>query len=299
MKKFLFLILIFSLSKVGVSLAAPITGNTIQNFFLGTAFEKPSSYNQVLALLIGPQGKPGSVGVAGRDGFNGINGLDGKNGIDGAPGPVGPQGLLGPQGPIGPQGARGEKGETGPQGPIGASGPSGPAGVAGQSVVLTSLSNGDSFCANGGTKFQAGNTVTYACNGSSGGGSSSSTSFGGNNLELLRCDDLVTFNLGANFDHKFFLDFVRISDVNRKCIDLTLTMVFQITDPKQSDSNKYAANNKIYCSYPLTGGDKSIDTNIFTIPSSTACIVKPGDTSITLSDIATSDIDSIVGFQIT
>ncbi len=90
MKKLVILILIFTFSKIGVTLAAPVNGNSIQNFFLGNAFNKPATYNQVLALLIGPTGKPGPAGVAGRNGFNGINGLDGKDGIDGAPGPVGP-----------------------------------------------------------------------------------------------------------------------------------------------------------------------------------------------------------------
>lgn len=309
MKKLTVLVLIFTFSKIGVTLAAPINGNSIQNFFLGNAFNKPATYNQVLALLIGPTGKPGPAGAAGRDGFNGINGLDGRNGIDGAPGPVGPQGAIGPQGPqgpIGPAGAKGEKGDTGATGATGASGPAGPAGApgtSGQSVVVTALLSGDLNCPNGGSKFQVGTTITFACNGSagssgSGGAGGSSGSSGSGTVEVTRCDDLVSFSLDTNFNNRFYLNSVTISQVHRDCNNLTLTMVFQITSPKPSSVIEYQADDKIYCEKVLTGGSVSSDNNSFVMPSNAVCRVNKTGATIALSNIATMDIDSVIGFQI-
>lgn len=311
MKRFLFLLLIFTFSKIGVTLAAPVNGNSIQNFFLGNSFSKPGTYNQVLALLIGPTGKPGAAGIAGRNGFNGINGLDGRDGIDGAPGPVGPQGLIGPQGPVGPEGAKGEKGEKGDPGASGASGAQGlpgargadgAPGLAGQSVVISSLASGDANCPNGGSRFQVGGMITFACNGSNSlasGGSGSSTNYGSGNLELTRCDDLVSFNLDASFNNNFFLDSITMSQVSKNCLNLTLTMVFQISNPKTSSATNYAANDKIYCEKSLTGGDPASESNVFVVPGNNVCRVNKTGAQISLSNIATVDIESIIGFQIT
>ena len=305
MKRISILIIIFAISKVGISFAAPVNGGSIQNFFLGNSFNKPASYNQVLALLIGPQGRPGAVGAAGRNGFNGINGLDGKNGIDGAPGPVGPQGAIGPQGPQGIQGEKGDTGATGPAGPAGANGAPGANGINGingQSVVLTSLNIGDSNCPNGGSKFQVGSTTTFACNGTAGSGGSSS-SYGNGSVELTRCDDSVTFGLNANFNSSFYLNSVTMSQVSGQCVGLTLTLVFQISASKSSPSTAYSANNKIYCKYSLISGDTNRNDNIYRLPSNTSCSTDPefivGNGTMTMSAIATEDIDSVVGFQIT
>lgn len=307
MKRFFLLVIIFAISKVGVALAAPVNGGSIQNYFLGNAFNKPATYNQVLALLIGPEGKPGARGVAGRNGFNGINGLDGRDGIDGAPGPVGPQGLIGPQGPQGdqgPKGDRGEKGEKGDKGEPGAPGSPGGAGatgIAGQSVVITSLSNGDSNCPNGGSKFQVGTTITFACNGSNStsGSSGSSSSFGSGTLELTRCDDLVSFDLDASFNSTFYLDTVTMSQVSKNCNNLTLTVVFQVSNPKISSAPGYSAGDKIYCEKDLTGGDPASESNSFTMSPTASCRVNKTGSPLTLSQISTLDIESVVGFQIT
>ena len=138
MKKFSFFLLILLLTRVGTSYAAPNDGTTLdfQNFFLGSSTKANVNVNQVLALLVGPEGEPGAAGVAGRDGFVGMNGQDGKDGLPGAPGPVGPQGADGP---------------------------------AGESVVAVVLNVGDPDCANGGSKFISGDGSTaFACNGATG-----------------------------------------------------------------------------------------------------------------------------------
>lgn len=312
MKRFAILIFIFAISKVGVSLAAPINGGSIQNFFLGNSFDKPSTYNQVLALLIGPEGRVGPAGVAGRDGFDGINGLDGRDGIDGAPGPVGPQGLIGPQGPAG---AKGEKGDQGVQGPAGlpgapgAAGAIGPAGPAGQSVQVISLPVGDATCANGGTKFQVGLNITIACNSSNStgsGSSGSSGSFGSGVLQLTRCDDSVSFSLKPKFTGgKFVLDSIKISQVSINCNNLMLTMLFQISSASSGGSGLYSSGNLIYCTKTLNDAtvESGIngDENAYTmrVDSDTNC--KTNDTGVPykIDIIELNDIDSVVGFQIT
>ena len=144
MKKFSFFLLILLLTRVGTTYAAPNDGTTLdfQNFFLGSSAKPNVNVNQVLALLVGPEGKPGAAGVAGKDGFVGMNGQDGKDGLAGAPGPVGPQG------PAGPAGTNGTNGT---------------------SVIAVTLSSGDATCANGGSKFIAADgTNTFACNGTNG-----------------------------------------------------------------------------------------------------------------------------------
>ncbi len=216
--------------------------------------------------------------------------------------------MIGPQGPVGPQGPQGPKGETGATGPAGPTGATGPAGApgaagaagsAGQSVAITSLAVGDTNCPNGGSKFQVGNTITFACNGSTVAGSGSSSSYGSGNLELTRCDDLVSFSLDSNFNNSFYLNSVTMSQVSKNCNNLTLTMVFQITNPKQSSSIAYQANDKIYCEKVLTGGDPVSEANSFTMGSAAVCRVNKTGATIALSDIVTLDIESLVGFQIT
>jgi hypothetical protein len=116
LKKVFALLLILTFAKMGVAYAETDQPLTIRNFFLGSTPSGDANLNQVLALLVGPQGVPGAAGVAGRDGFSGLNGI---NGMPGAPGPVGqtgPQGLQGLQGIAGPAGAPGPAGPAGPPG---------------------------------------------------------------------------------------------------------------------------------------------------------------------------------------
>jgi collagen triple helix repeat protein len=80
----------------------------------------------------------------------------------------------GPPGPRGPRGKPGKVGATGPQGPagpagakgdVGAQGAEGKQGKDGTSVVSSSEPKGAN-CKEGGSKFVAGASTTYACNGS-------------------------------------------------------------------------------------------------------------------------------------
>lgn len=55
-----------------------------------------------------------------------------------------------------------QRGRLGPTGPVG------PAGKDGVTVTSTSLVQGDSSCANGGSRFDSASGTTYACNGANG-----------------------------------------------------------------------------------------------------------------------------------
>ena len=117
MKRVTFFLLVLMISKIGTSYAAPsINTSPMQNFFVGGPKTDRLTINQVLSLIVGPQGKPGPAGR------NGIAGRDGR------PGPAGPAGLAGAQGPAG---AAGPAGPTGAAGPAGATGAQGPAGGGG------------------------------------------------------------------------------------------------------------------------------------------------------------------------
>lgn len=96
MKRFMTILLVLSLFKVGAAYAAtPTTGSNTSKILFGNAKKTSTGLNQVLALLVGPKGAPGAVGLTGPRGFTGLNGQDG---LPGAPGPAGPAGASGPAG---------------------------------------------------------------------------------------------------------------------------------------------------------------------------------------------------------
>ncbi len=80
-----------------------------------------------------------------------------KQGPRGKTGKTGPAGPAGPSGPAGPAGAKGDTGANG------ANGSPGPAGASVTSEEFTGSKEG--HCTDGGSKFTAGATKTYACNG--------------------------------------------------------------------------------------------------------------------------------------
>ena len=314
MKKLFIAILILAITRLGVTYAAP-NSNSIQNFFLGNSLNQTKSYNQVLALLVGPRGKPGAAGVAGRDGINGLNGINGRDGLPGAPGPVGPQGLIGPQGPQGPKGDPGERGAIGPQGiqgipgPAGAPGANGAPGVNGLSVQISNASISE--CPNGGTKFSVGSSVSYACNGSNSGASGGTSVSGVGQVNLTTCDrnKTVNFRFSTIFKNAdFFLDKVLITGVDEQCTGSKLQLFFKITNPLNSNTSVYLENDLMKCSITLSGGTNpknSTEGNTeysYEMPSNQSCDRSHGDgstaTSIELGKIGSRDVEYIIGFEI-
>lgn len=312
MKKIAAILLILTFTKMGVAYAETNEPLTIRNFFLGTTPSGDANLNQVLALLIGPQGVPGAAGVAGRDGFIGMNGQDGKDGINGAPGIIGPQGLQGLQGLLGP------RGEAGTSGAPGARGPAGTAGVSGTAVLAVVVSIGSAECnGNGGTKFVTAGATTYACNGGGGsGGSGGDTTFtfGQGTVQIGTCDSDAT--VGFTFPTRwsgtdFFLDQVGITGVDGACIGATLKLYFKIKAAGTIfiPSSGYSLGDNLVCSHPLTSSEpglganpETLTNNVFTIVAGTPCVrtsaTGAARGSINLGEIGSRDLSDWVGFEI-
>jgi hypothetical protein len=104
MKKMVFFLLLLAFTRIGVALGMGTTPVGIGSFFLGSPSITESNLNQVLGLLVGPQGSPGVAGMSGENGINGVNGLNGAPGAPGSPGAQGLQGVAGPAGPAGEAG---------------------------------------------------------------------------------------------------------------------------------------------------------------------------------------------------
>jgi hypothetical protein len=251
MKRISFFLLILVISRIGTSYAAPNTNTSpVQNFFVGGAKTDRVNINQVLSLIVGPEGKPGPAGK------NGIAGKDGK------PGPAGPAGPAGAQGPAGPAGA---------QGPAGAGG-AGPAGPAGASVVTTRFA-ANSTLANAncsgraGALFSVGGVASYACDGSGGGGGGGTLGTGQGNVDVIGCSTLenpVKVVLVHSFDNsrrEFFLNGITFENVSPDCIKDGNKMV--LTMGIQSDTlfwgsdkqDKYMSGDVIECRHPFEDSD--------------------------------------------
>jgi hypothetical protein len=114
-------------------------------------------------------------------------------GATGEAGPVGPAGPAGPQGPTGATGEPGAKGDTGPAGADGrdgtdgvngAPGTDGAPGADGVSVAGAAEPAGAN-CADGGSRFTAGASVTFACNGADGADGADGAATGGPAFERV------------------------------------------------------------------------------------------------------------------
>jgi hypothetical protein len=220
MKRLALFLLVMTMTGAGVSYAE--TNNPIQNFFLGDQQLSGTGFNQVLSLLIGPEGQPGPAGVAGRDGAAGLNGADG------APGPQGPQGVAGATGAQGPQ------------------------GLPGQSPVTVQLAVGSTNCPNGGTQITDGTgVITYVCNGSRGaagpsgpegatgatgatgpagsGGSGGANINGSGQISLGACDTDLTVSFSSIFvADGFVLRQINMKDLAQDCNGRKISVFFPI-----------------------------------------------------------------------
>jgi hypothetical protein len=228
MKRFITLLLVLSLFKIGSAYAAtPANTNDNSRIIFGTTKAKTANVNQVLALLVGPQGRIGPVGLTGPRGFQGINGQDG---LPGAPGPAG---ATGPSGPAGPAGATGATGATGPAGPAGTGGGG---GGFGQGAVLVDSCD-DSISMNFTSHFSAGtfalNSITIgdlaaACSGKTINisftmNAASSGSFGPYSVgDTVRCTGAYTFTvpLGQTSAQ------ITISNTQIACTNMTTSVSF-------------------------------------------------------------------------
>ena len=319
MKKVVFFLLILTFARVGGAYGGNNSEASIQDFFLGNSANGGTNLNQVLALLVGPQGAPGVAGVAGADGFVGMNGQDGKDGLEGAPGPVGP---------------------------AGATGPAGPAGPAGESVSVVPFTGASGNCTDGGTKFIAADgTTSFACNGvglvgpagapgaagaqgtqgvpgipgppgeSGGGGSGGGTGFGAGTLPIGTCDDAVNLNFTHQFNgREFLLTGLTIANLNGACNGQTLHVYLNIRSSGALYlSGNYVASDVIDCEFQisdLAAGDtnsrklKDVGDNpndLTMLLGSCANKGLNGESAgnpIAFNQISARDLDTTFGFQI-
>jgi hypothetical protein len=288
MKRITFFLLILMISRIGTSYAAPNTNTSpVQNFFVGGAKTDRVNINQVLSLIVGPQGKPGPAGK------NGIAGKDGK------PGPAGPAGPAGAQGPAGPAGAQGPAGPAG----AGGAGPQGPAGPAGASVVTTRVNSGLAACGGGGgASFTVGNVTTYACDGTGGGGGTLGTGQGLVNVIGCASDDTqtqgVTVRLLHHFDNStqrkdFFLDAIVLENLPANCARAgnLMNLSFYIKEGTPFYSNGgYDGGQAFECTHTFTISEAnsiSLSTNI------NLKLVNLNNSRLVAGKITTDDADDL------
>lgn len=316
MKRLALFLLIMTMTGAGVSYAE--TNNPIQNFFLGNQQLSGDGFNQVLSLLIGPEGQPGPAGVSGRDGAAGLNGSDG------APGPQGPAGVSGAPGAQGAQGAPG------------------------QGAVSVQLAVGSTNCPNGGTQITDGSgVITYVCNGArgpsgpsgpagstgatgaqgpAGTGTGGTTINGTGQISLAACDDDIIVAFRSIFvQDGFILRQINMSGLDSVCNNRAISVFFPIKlagnspsvggHPSQTPPYLYGAAeaNRDYVdcemSAPLTGltgtlNDVVLGTQTPAVIQGAAqsfaltCSVRRTGAPIQFSDLYTADIDENIGFQI-
>lgn len=327
MKKVVFFLLILTFARVGGAYGGNNSEASIQDFFLGNSANGGTNLNQVLALLVGPQGAPGVAGVAGADGFVGMNGQDGKDGLEGAPGPVGP---------------------------AGATGPAGPAGPAGESVSVVPFTGTGGNCTDGGTKFIAADgTTSFACNGvglvgpagaagspgvpgapgaagaagsqgvqgvpgpagESGGGSGGGTGFGAGTLPIGTCDDAVNLNFTHQFNgREFLLTGLTIANLNGACNGQTLHVYLNIRSTGALNlTGNYIASDVIDCEFQISDlaagdtnsrklkdvGDNPNDlTMLLGSCSNKGLNGESAGNPIAFNQISARDLDTTFGFQI-
>ena len=164
MKKFAVLLVVLSLTRIGVAYADTTNGADSQNYIFGTK-NSAANLNQVLALLVGPKGDPGPAGVAGKDGLIGMDGKDGKDGKDGL---------------------------NGLNGLDGAPGAVGQSGAGGASVLAVSFTGVQGGCTVGGVKFTDGDgKTTFACNGINGADGANGTGGGGGSTFITNINQFI------------------------------------------------------------------------------------------------------------
>ena len=280
---------------------ADSTQGANQDYFFGVK-NASSNLNQVLALLVGPAGKPGPVGVVNQDGLVGIEGVIGKDGLPGAPGAAGRDGKDG----------------TG--------------------VLATTFAGTQGTCTNGGIRFvDSSGNASYACNGASGSsgssgsqgpqgpqgpagpagtggsGGSGGVGVGTGTLAEGSCELDNTMYIGLDRDFtgtKYTYNQVfigksgSIADINSTCGGKLLTMRFTVRTPTapdtiKGDPTKYVAGNRIVCTERLqaAAGWPTGDPQI-TLGTNIACTSQTTATAFRLTDIDVADTTDVIGFEL-
>ena len=317
MKKLTIVLLLLSLTRIGVAYADTTNPSTSQDYFFGTK-QAAANLNQVLALLVGPAGAPGPAGVAGKDGLIGLNGVDG---LDGAPGAAGVNGKDGVD------------------------------GKDGISVASAAFTGAQGTCTNGGTKLtDATGTVTYICNGANGApgpagangingtnginggsGGGGSLTYGQGIITVGACDTdgVVAFDVKRKYNGTDFVfsqftvgdSRVTDGDVDAACNTLTFSIYITIAPTVAVSSTRmYQPGDLIVCSKVITSApwpttnpqftftdqltpgickisSRTTATSTYITNNSVSVLTTVGST-LAIEEISTADYTDQIGFSI-
>ena len=316
MKKLAFLLIFLSVTRIGVAYAEDSVANISGSYFFGTSTTGAAEVvNGVLALLIGPEGKPGLLGPEGKSAYdvakaNGFPGteaewlvsLTGKNGDSAYDIAV-------------QAGFNGSK-EDWLRSLIGTPGGAGAAGVAGTGVTVTNEASGAN-CSNGGYKLTSATGVAYVCNGTNGSGGGSgggSIGYGNGEVSIGACTDTATVGVKAQFTGTdFVMENLTVSGLQAGCAGKTFNFYYAIDSNVatvlKNPAGVYTHNSKIKCTlaYPATTATKVPATGVWgtapnpqlTITSSNStCRVVGGSTDFTIDKISTADYTNKIAFEI-
>lgn len=299
MKKFAVVLLVLSLTRVGVAYADSTNSSNSQNYFFGTK-SASANLNQVLALLVGPKGDPGPAGVAGKDGLIGMdgkNGIDGKDGLNGAPGAVGAPGADG-AGVL-------AVAFTGTQGTCNAGG-----------VKLTASDGTLSYVCNGRNGSDGANGATGATGaagtGGGGGGGAGSIGYGQGEFSVGACeaDNKIILGFtreftGTDFVFKTFTvgnSTITDGDIKNTCANKVMNFYMKIkTGTLINSSGHYIAGDIVKCTYTLPSAPGWPAGNPqFTLDSgnTTCATTRAPGTAVALDEINTADYTDKIGFEI-
>ena len=319
MKKLAILLIFLSLTRIGVAYAADDTVSNIRgSYFFGTSSREGADVvNSVLALLIGPEGKPGLLGPEGKSaydlakaaGFPGTEAewlvsLTGKNGDSAYDIAV----------QTGFKGTKEEWLKT----LIGAPGTAGATGAVGAGVTVEDEPSGGN-CSNGGKKLTSATGVAYVCNGTNGtgggGSGGGSIGYGAGEVTVGACTDTATVGVKAQFNGSdFVMENLTISGLKSGCAGKTFNFYYAIDTNTatvlKNPAGVYTHGSKIKC----TLGTSSSDNPVVKIPASSGwlnstpqltitsansyCRVVGGSTDFEMDKISTADYTNKIAFEI-
>lgn len=317
MKKLAFLLIFLSLTRVGVSYAEESVANINGSYFFGTSSNSAANVvNGVLALLIGPEGKPGLLGPAGKSaydlakaaGFPGTEAewlvsLTGKAG-DSAYDIAVKEGFVGTK-------------EDWLKTLIGAPGSAGAAGIAGTGVTVVDEPAGAN-CANSGYKLTSSTGVAYVCqgaNGTGGGSNGGSIGFGEGEVKIGACTDTATVGVQSQFTGTdFVMENLTVSGLRSGCENKIFNFYYAIDSNTstvlKNPAGVYTHGNKIKCTLGTGSSDNPVvkipassgwlnSTPQLTITSSNSyCKVMGGNTDFEMDKISTADYTNRIAFEI-
>ena len=239
--------------------------------------QQASDDNQVLAMMVGPQGPPGINGIIGRDGVAGATGANGINGIIGRDGVAGANGVAGSNGVAGANGSNGSNGSDGG------------AGSDGNTLEIISLPAGDETCAFGGTKFvSTTGVITYSCNGGN--------TLGQGVVNIGACDAEVVISLSTQYlNRDFMMSAITVSQLSGACNGTTIDAMLNVksSGTKFGSASNYRLSDVVHCTKVLVLSPTSLTNSVTLGVSDCTNQTFPGH-GFVLTDMSARDLSDAV-----